>query len=108
MIFLTAEEADKVRGFSPTKEGHALIPVECDDGRFKLGDEVLDASAFDHVRGFLAKLPRGEDQPAKELTESEAEAEIPAKLTVWAADRVQKREELAAPSTEEPALAEKR
>lgn len=108
MIFLTAEEADKVRGFSPLKDGWALIPVECDDGRFKLGDEVLDAPAYAHVRDFLAKLPRGEDRPAKELTEIEAEAEIPAKLAVWSADRVQKREELAAPATIEPALTKKR
>lgn len=107
MIFLTADEADKVRGLSPSKEGHALIPVECEDGRFKLGEEVLDAPAFEHVRGFLAKLPRGEDQPAKEMTEIEAEAEVPAKLAVWSADRVQKREELAAPAAV-PALADAR
>lgn len=91
MIFLTAEEADKVRGLSPSKEGHALVPIECADGRFKLGEEVLEAEAFEHVRGFLAKLPRGEDVPAKEMLDAEAEADSVAKLTVWSADLVQSR-----------------
>ena len=83
MIFLTAEEADKVRGFSPSKEGHVLIPIECEDGSFKLGEEVLEAPAFEHVRDFLAKLPRGEDKPPKMLTEEEAAAEETDKLAVW-------------------------
>lgn len=112
MIFLTAEEADKVRGLSPSKEGHALIPIECDDGRFKLGEEVLEAEAFEHVRGFLAKLPRGEDRPAKEMLDAEAEVDSAAKLAVWSEARVQKRPaldgKLAAPAAAEPALAKKR
>lgn len=106
MIFLTAEEADKVRGLSPAKEGSALLPVECGDGRFKLGEEVLLDPAFEHVRGLLAKLPRGEDEPSKLQTEEEAVADAPAKLAVWSADRVQKREELAASA--EPALVDAR
>lgn len=101
MILLTAEEADKVRGFSPSKEGHVLIPVECEDGTFKLGDEVLDAPAFTHVRDFLAKLPRGEDRPAKLLTEREASADEVTKLAVWSADRVQRRELAAAEPIDE-------
>lgn len=91
MIFLTAEEADKVRGLSPSKEGHALVPIECDDGRFKLGEEVLEAEAFEHVRGFLAKLPRGEDRPAKVILD-DLEVDSVAKLAVWSEARVQKRE----------------
>lgn len=93
MILLTADEADKVRGFSPSKEGHVLIPIECEDGTFKLGEEVLDAPAFEHVRDFLAKLPRGEDRPAKELTEAEIVADEPAKLEVWS-DTPQERSKL--------------
>lgn len=92
MIFLTADEADKVRGLSPTKEGHALIPVECEDGRFKLGEDVLSDPAFAHVGAFLSKLPRGEDAQPKEMTEKEAEADSPLKLVSWSADRPQKRD----------------
>lgn len=91
MIFLTAEEADKVRGFSPSKEGHVLIPIECDDGSFKLGEEVLESPAFEHVRDFLAKLPRGEDKPPKALTEEEAAAEESVNFGVWSEEKTQPR-----------------
>lgn len=91
MIFLTADEADKVRGLSPSKDGHALIPIECEDGSFKLGEEVLDDTVFEHVRSFLETLPRGEDKPAKELTTEEAAADVPMLLVEWSADRIQKR-----------------
>lgn len=91
MIFLTAGEADKVRGLSPSKNGHALVPVECEDGRFKLGNEVLDDPAFAHVRDLLARLPRGEDAPAKEMIGVEVERDSAAKLAVWSAEFVQSR-----------------
>lgn len=87
MIFLTAAEAEMVRGLSPTKAGHGLVPVECEDGSFKLGEEVLGDPAFAHVREFLASLPRGEDdRPAKILAEVDY-AELPlAALSVWSAE----------------------
>ena len=92
-IFLTSEEADKVRGLSPLKEGYALIPVPTEDGRFMLGAGVLDDPAFGHVRDFLASLPQGEPVPAKELTEAEIVADEPSKLEVWS-DTPQERSKL--------------
>lgn len=91
MIFLTADEADKVRGLSPSKDGSALVPIETEDGRFKLGEEVLADPAFEHVRDFLAGLSRGEDIPAKVLTDEEGRAESPAELDVWSSRRTQPR-----------------
>lgn len=90
-IFLTAEEADKVRGFSPDKEGHALVPVETGDGRFMLGAGVLDMEAFAYARDFLASLPQGDPVTAKELSDEEIAADEPSKLTTWSAERVQER-----------------
>lgn len=58
MIVLTAEEAWRVRGRSPKDAGRALDPVPLRDGRFMLGEEVLDDPANGDVREFLAALPR--------------------------------------------------
>jgi hypothetical protein len=95
MIVLTAEEADKVRGLSPLIEGYALIPAPLDDGRFKLGEGVLDMPAFAHVRGFLASLPREPDAMAtKEFPEAEIAADEPARLAVWDEKEPQERTKL--------------
>jgi len=95
MIVLTAEEADKVRGLSPLKGDYAIIPAPLDDGRFKLGEGVLDMPEFAHARGFLASLPREPDAMAtKELTEAEVAADEPSKLTVWSEDQPQERTKL--------------
>jgi len=93
-IFLTAEEADKVRGFSPFKEGHALIPVETGDGRFMLGTGVLDEPAFAYARDFLASLPQGDPVAVKDMTEAEIAAVEPSRLTVWSEDRPQEQTKL--------------
>lgn len=90
-IFLTADEADKVRGLSPSKEGHALVPVETGDGRFMLGAGVLDMDAFAYAHDFLERLPQGEPVAAKEGDETAAAADEPSKLTVWSAEKVQAR-----------------
>lgn len=58
MIVLTAEEAEKIKGRSPRDRGRAIVPVPLTDGRFMLGEEVLDDPAHDDVRDFLAALPR--------------------------------------------------
>jgi len=58
MIVLTAEDAGKVRGRSPADSGRALYPVPLKDGRFILGEEVLDDPANADVRDFLAAMPR--------------------------------------------------
>lgn len=58
VIVLQPDEAEKVRGFSSTKSGHALDPVPTKDGRFCLGPEVLDDPAHEDVWDFLAALPR--------------------------------------------------
>ena len=58
MIVLTAEEAEKINGRSPRDRGCAIAPVPLKDGRFMLGDEVLDDPAHEDVRDFLAVLPR--------------------------------------------------
>lgn len=57
MIVLTADEAAKVRGISPTQENAGLDPVPLKDGTFILGEEVLSDPAHADVRAFLAKLP---------------------------------------------------
>jgi len=93
-IFLTAEEADKVRGFSPIQEGHVLIPVDTGDGRFMLGVGVLENPAFAYARDFLARLPQGDPVPAKEVTEAEIAADEPARLVVWSAAEPQERSRL--------------
>lgn len=58
MIVLTAEEASKVEGRSPKDAGCALKPAPLKDGRFMLGEEVLDDPAHSDARDFLATLPR--------------------------------------------------
>lgn len=58
MIYLTAEQADHVRG--PTANGAYLAPVEIPDGRFILGENVLDDPDHAMHREYLAALPTGE------------------------------------------------
>lgn len=103
ILILTPALADKVRGLSPSKDGHALIPVEMEDGFFKLGEGVLDLPAFAHAREILASLPRSDDRPAKALSDSEMAADEPLKLRVWSADVVQKRGLAEAEPTKETA-----
>lgn len=58
MIILTSEEASVVRGISPSMEGQALLPIELDDGRFFLDEEILNSPAHADVAIFLQKLPK--------------------------------------------------
>lgn len=60
MIIMDATEAEKVRGSSPKDAGRVLVPMPLLDGRFMLGEEVLDDPAHEDVRQFLAALPREE------------------------------------------------
>lgn len=55
MLVLDPDEADAIRGFS--RAGHAIAPVPLKDGRFMLGQEVLDDPAHEDVRGYLRKMP---------------------------------------------------
>lgn len=64
MIILTADEAANVRGRSPKDRGRAIEPVPLKDGRFMLGEEVLDDPSNTDVREFLASLPR---EPVEKL-----------------------------------------
>lgn len=57
MIILTAAEADKVRGVSPSDNHRAIDPVPLKDGTFMLGEEVLADPAHADVKPFLAALP---------------------------------------------------
>ena len=82
VIVLTAEEADKVRGFSPRKSGAALSPAPIKDGRYILGTEVLDDPAHEDVRDFLASLPLEAFEKLPRYTDEDADQ--PA--TVEAAD----------------------
>lgn len=75
VLILAAEEADKVRGRSPKKDGHALRPTLLKDGRFFLGLEVLNDPAHDDVRDFLAELPRESLEKLPVYTEADVEPE---------------------------------
>jgi len=66
MIILTPEEAAKVRGLSVP--GHALDPIELEDGTFILPDEVLSDP---HHAKHLATLKKA---PKREIAETEMKA----------------------------------
>lgn len=101
MIVLTTEEAAKARGRSPKDGGHALDPVPLADGRFILGEEVLDDPAHADVRAFLARLPQEEIGNLPLFTEGKA-----APPPVDAAS-LKQREDLKEPSTDEVGIAAK-
>jgi hypothetical protein len=75
MIVLTAEEAEKIKGRSPRDSGRAILPVPLTDGRFMLGEEVLDDPAHDDVRDFLAAMPREPLEKLPIYTEADAAPE---------------------------------
>lgn len=81
MIVLTAEDADKVRGRSPKDRGAALDPVPLKDGRFMLGEQVLDDPAHEDARDFLAALPR---EPIEKLPVYQEEDAKPASIEIAA------------------------
>lgn len=57
MIILTAAEADKVRGISPTNTRAAIDPIPLKDGTFMLGENVLNDPAHADAKTFLKTLP---------------------------------------------------
>jgi len=69
MITLTEEEAAKVRGISPYKEGHALIPIPAKDGTYYLGEEVLEDTAHEDLWELLGSLPRKDIKDIPVFTE---------------------------------------
>lgn len=85
MIILTAKEADKVRGISPSDRRAALDPIPLKDGAFVLGEHVLDDPVHADVKDFLSALPTVKDvEPAlvyglDESKSAEEQAEIAAK-----------------------------
>ncbi len=85
MIVLTAQEADKVRGRSPKDATAALAPVALKDGRFFLGEEVLDDPAHDDVRDFLASLPREPLEKLPLYTADDLARQPVAEDTLWSA-----------------------
>lgn len=58
MIILTADEAAKVRGQSPTRSWAALEPVLLKDGTFMLPEDVQDDLAHFDAHVLLATFPR--------------------------------------------------
>lgn len=72
MIVLTADEAEKVQGRSPKDAAKALRPVPLKDGRFMLGEQVLDDPAHADVRDFLERLPREPIERLPLYTEDDA------------------------------------
>lgn len=62
-IILTKEQADAVRG--ETTPGHALQPIEQEDGSFFLPARVLDAPEHASKRVLLVDLPRADFATAK-------------------------------------------
>jgi len=72
VLILTADEAEKVRGLSPSKSGAVLAPRSLKDGRFILGPEVLDDPAHEDVRDFLASLPREQIEKLPVYTDEDA------------------------------------
>lgn len=71
-LVLDAEQAEKVRGLSPSKDGAVLAPRSLKDGRFILGPEVLDDPAHEDVWDFLASLPREPLEKLPIYTEDDA------------------------------------
>lgn len=57
MIILTAEDAAKVTGTSPTHPWAALEPVPLADGNYILPEDVLYDPAHADVAPFLATMP---------------------------------------------------
>lgn len=56
MMILSADEAKQVRG--PSGPMASIEPVALTDGRFILGDEVLDDPAHAKFRDMLGKMPK--------------------------------------------------
>jgi hypothetical protein len=94
MIVLTAEEADKVRGRSPKDATAALAPVALKDGRYFLGDEVLDDPLHEDVRNFLASLPREPLEKLPIYTEADVEpgteevASFKTRAAIWTREEI--------------------
>lgn len=76
VLVLDPPEAEKVRGRSPKDGGCALDPVPLKDGRFMLGEEVLDDPAHEDVRDFLAAMPREPLEKLPSYTEDDAAPEV--------------------------------
>lgn len=66
MIILTAAEAAKVAGISPSKREAALEPVLLADSTFMLPEETLSDPAHADVKAFLAALPTSKADPVYE------------------------------------------
>jgi hypothetical protein len=64
-IILTAEQAEKVRGISPTNPNAALDPIPLKDGTFMLPKEVLTDPAHADVKELLSTLPLSTDIESK-------------------------------------------
>lgn len=82
MIILTAAQAAKVRGISPTHPWAGLDPTPLKDGTYMLDEGVLSDLAHADVRSLLESCPKA--KPAKantydSLTGSEAPAQAMAK-----------------------------
>ncbi len=60
-IFLTAEQADLVRGPSTIKSYSSLNPIERQDGVFILGINVLDDITHQEHWEYLNTLPQLDD-----------------------------------------------
>jgi hypothetical protein len=77
MIILTANDATKVRGISPSVSYAALNPAPLKDGTFALGDEVLFDRAHEDVRDFLVALPTTDVKETDRFSESDTLPVLP-------------------------------
>lgn len=76
VLVLTAEDAEKIRGRSPSKSDYILSPRPLKDGRFILGRGALDDPAHEDVHGFLASLPREPLEKLPIYTEADTEPPV--------------------------------
>lgn len=67
IIVLSAQQRSQVRGVSDETIMASLEPVALTDGRYILGEEVLDDPAHVEHRALLEGLPRLTDEQAREL-----------------------------------------
>jgi hypothetical protein len=77
MFILTAADAEKVRGLSPSDRRAALDPILLQDGTFMLGEEVANDPAHADVSDLLKSMA------IRDVPASEVAAARDARVPLW-------------------------